>query len=87
MQIKQAKYTDYSPVTVVPAINFYLFRVLHRFQHFTGHITKGTLVDRGNKYIQSVKVLYCKLPTISKQLPGFEPLTSEVRGNFVTTAP
>ena len=26
-------------------------------------------MDRGNQYIQLVKVLYCKLPTIVKQLP------------------
>ena len=31
----------------------------------------GSLVDRGNQYIQLVKVLYCKLPTIDKQLPTF----------------
>ena len=40
---------------------------------------------RGNQYIELVKVLYCKLPTISKQTtnfptggPEFEPRTSEV---------
>ena len=27
-------------------------------------------MDRGNQYIQLVKVLYCKLPTIGKQLPS-----------------
>ena len=26
---------------------------------------------RGNQYIQLVKILYCKLPTNSKQLPSF----------------
>ena len=31
----------------------------------------GSWKDRGNHYIQLVKVLYCKLPTTSKQLPGF----------------
>ena len=31
----------------------------------------GSFVDRGNQYIQLVKVLYCKLPTIGKQLPSF----------------
>ena len=30
----------------------------------------GSFVGRGN-YIQLIKVLYCKLPTISKQLPTF----------------
>ena len=28
-------------------------------------------MDRGNLYIQLVKVLYCKLPTIGEQLPTF----------------
>ena len=28
----------------------------------------GSFMGRGNQYIQLVKVLYCKLPTISKQL-------------------
>ena len=49
----------------------YLFGVLHRFQHCTGHITKGTWKGRGNQYIQLVKDLYCKLPTNGKQLPAF----------------
>ena len=31
----------------------------------------GSFVDRGNQYIQLVKVLYCKLPTDGKQLPAF----------------
>ena len=35
------------------------------------HITTGSFVGRGNLYIQLVKVLYCKLPTISEQLPTF----------------
>ena len=30
-----------------------------------------SLMDRGYQYIQLVKVWYCKLPTIGKQLPGF----------------
>ena len=38
---------------------------------FTGHITTGSWEGRGNQYIQLVKVLYCKLPSISKQLPAF----------------
>ena len=49
----------------------YLFGVLRRFQHCTGHITTGSWKDRGNQYIQLVKVLYCKLPTNGKQLPAF----------------
>ena len=31
----------------------------------------SSFVGRGNQYIQLVKVLYCKLPTIGKQLPTF----------------
>ena len=54
----------------------YLFWVLRRFQHCTGHITTGSWKGRGNQYIQLVKVLYCKLPTNSKQLPAF-PLEVE----------
>ena len=49
----------------------YLFGVLRRFQHCTGHITTGSSKGRGNQYIQFVRVLYCKLPTNGKQLPAF----------------
>ena len=49
----------------------YLFGVLRHFQHCTGHITTGSWKGRGNQYIQFVRVLYCKLPTNSKQLPAF----------------
>ena len=49
----------------------YLFGVLHHCQHCAGHIMMGSFVGRGNQYIQLVKVLYCKLPTIGKQLPTF----------------
>ena len=31
----------------------------------------GSWKGRGNRYIQLVKVLYCKLPTNRKQLPAF----------------
>ena len=41
------------------------------FQHCTGHIMTGSFMGRGNQYIQLVKVLYCKLPINSKQLPAF----------------
>ena len=50
----------------------------------------GSFVSKGNQYIQLVKVLYCKLPTIGKQLPTFphyEPQTSKVGGECVTTVP
>ena len=49
----------------------YLFGVLRRFQHCTGHITMGSWKGRGNQYIEFVRVLYCKLPTNGKQLPAF----------------
>ena len=49
----------------------YLFGVLRRFQHCTGHITTGSWKGTGNQYIQFVRVLYCKLPTNGKQLPAF----------------
>ena len=48
----------------------YLFGVLRRFQHCTGHITTGSWKGRGNQYIQFVRVLYCKLSTTGKQLPA-----------------
>ena len=49
----------------------YLFGVLRRFQHCTGHITTGSWKGRGNQYIEFIRVLYCKLPTNGKQLPAF----------------
>ena len=49
----------------------YLFGILRRFQHCTGHITMGSWKGRGNQYIQFVRVLYCKLPTNGKQLLAF----------------
>ena len=49
----------------------YLFGVLRRFQHCTGHITTGSWEGRGNQYIEFARVLYCKLPTNGKQLPAF----------------
>ena len=36
----------------------YLFGVLRCFQHCPGHITMGSFVGRGNRYIQLVKILY-----------------------------
>ena len=58
---------------------FYLFGVLRRFQHCTGHITTGSWKGRGNQYIEFARVVYCKLPTNGKQLPAF-PL-EPVRGS------
>ena len=54
---------------------FYLFGVLRRFQHCTGHIMTGSWKGRGNQYIEFARVVYCKLPTNGKQLPAF-PLTA-----------
>ena len=65
--------------TIEILIFIYLFGVLRRFKHCTGHITTGSWKGRGNQYIQLVKVLYCKLPTNGKQLPAF-PLEA-VPGN------
>ena len=56
-----------------------LFGVLRRFQHCIGHITTGSWKGRGNQYIEFTGVVYCKLPTNSKQLPAF-PL-EPVRGS------
>ena len=57
-------------VTKRPAkLSVYLFGVLRHFQNCTGHITTGSWKGRGNKYIQFIRVLYCKLPTNGKQLP------------------
>ena len=33
------------------------------------HVMMDSFVGRGNQYIQLVKILYCKLLTIGKQLP------------------
>ena len=49
----------------------YLFGVLRRFQHYTGHIMMSSFVGRGNQFIQLVKVLYCKLLTNGKKLQTF----------------
>ena len=76
-------------------MSIYLFGVLRRFQHCTGHITTGSWKGRGNQYIEFARVVYCKLPTNGKQLPAFplkavtgiEPPTSEVGGESVTTLP
>ena len=51
--------------------SIYLFGVLRRFQHYSGHIMMGSWKGRGNQYIQFARVVYCKLPTNGKQLPAF----------------
>ena len=38
---------------------------------YPSYIMTGSFVNRGNHYIQLTNVLYCKLPTIGKQLPTF----------------
>ena len=48
---------------------FWVF--LRHFQDCTGHSMICSVVGRGNQYIQLVKILYCKLPNIDKQLPTF----------------
>ena len=53
------------------AVFIYLFGVLRRFQHCTGHITTGSWKGRENQYMEFVRVLFCKLPTNGKQLPAF----------------
>ena len=89
-------YINYAPDVLkwLSVLFICLFGVLHHFRHCTGHITIGSSVGTGNQYIQLVKVLYCKLLTIGKQLLAFphkvwglNPLTSEVGGECVTTAP
>ena len=52
-----------------------LFGILRRFQHCTGHITKGSWKDRGNQYIQLVKVLYynCRPTESNYQLSHLRP--------------
>ena len=42
----------------------------------------GSWKDRGNQYIQFVRVLYSKLPTNGKQLPAF-PLDFVYLGFYV----
>ena len=42
----------------------------------------GSFMDKGNQYIQLVKVLYCKLPTLLQGGLGFEPLTFEVNNSL-----
>ena len=36
---------------------FFLFGVLHRFQHCTGHITTGSWKGRGSQCIQFIRFL------------------------------
>ena len=65
------KFSNYIFIVYIYLVIIYLFGVLRCFQHYTGHITTGSWKGRGNQYIQFVRVLYCKLPTNSKQLPAF----------------
>ena len=65
------KYSKCNSLRVISHIFIYLFGVLRRFQHCTGHITTGSWKGRGNQYNKFVRVLYCTLPTNGKQLPPF----------------
>ena len=43
----------------------------------------GSIVGRGNQYIQLVKVLYCKPPIISKKLPTLpRKVHTDLRGEW-----
>ena len=64
--------------------DLYLFGFQHCFQqHCIGHITTGSFMGSGNKYIQLVKVLYCQPKASSYQLShlrsGWE-LNFDLRG-------
>ena len=94
--------TEFSPACQLDAMSvynsahhfIYLFGVLLCFQHCTSHIMMGSWKGRGNKYIQLVKVLYCKLPTNTSnyQLSHLRERcelnpASEVGGESITTLP
>ena len=72
----------------------YFFLIIWGFTSLcTGHITKSSFMGKGNHYIQLVKVLYCKLPTIRKKLQSFphrvqslKRRTPKVGGKCVTFA-
>ena len=55
-----------SVVSTQTNLFIYLFGVLRRFQHCTGHITMGSWKGRANQYTEFVRDLYCKLPTNGK---------------------
>ena len=58
-------------------IYLFLYMLFRKFSYFTllstllAHFVMGSFVGRGNQYIQLVKILYCKLQTIGKQLQSF----------------
>ena len=62
---------NYQLSTFTSRVGIYLFGFYCHFQHCIGNIKTGSSMGRGNWYIQLVKFLYCKLPTISKKLPSF----------------
>ena len=64
------KYTQEEPKQMKDLFNCLGF-------YCTGYTTMGSFVGRGNRFIHLVKVLYCKLPTIGKQLPTF---SHKIRG-------
>ena len=75
MKLGKKFYRREKPTVFDTHVFIYLFGVLRRFQHCTGHIMTGSWKGRGNQYIEFARVVYCKLPTNSKQLPAF-PLTA-----------
>ena len=58
-------------VVFISSKYFFIWVLTLPSTHCIGNITMGSFMGRGNQYIQLVKVLYCKLPTNSKQLPAF----------------
>ena len=58
-------------ITCVYGIHLFIWGFYVPFNTVQVIITMGSFVCGGNKYIQLVKVLNCKLPSISKQLPTF----------------
>ena len=73
---------------------FGLFSIPHHNQYLIGYIVMGSKKGKGTQYIQLVKVLYCKPPTLGKQLPAFPwgqigvwTVISEMGGECVPTTP
>ena len=64
--------------------NIYLFGFLRHFQHCnTGRITTGSWKGRGNKYIQLIKLPFCKLLAKGKPLSHLrsgQDSNSDLRG-------
>ena len=52
-------------------LTYFLFSVLYRIEYLITDIMIGNYKGRGNQYIHFFMVLYCKKPTIGKQLSAF----------------